>query len=41
MKMATYSDVICPFCGCLCDDIEITVENNKVVNTKNSCANSL
>jgi formylmethanofuran dehydrogenase subunit B len=38
MKMATYSDVICPFCGCLCDDIEITVENNKVVNTKNSCA---
>jgi len=36
--METYSDVICPFCGCLCDDIEITVENNKVVKTKNSCA---
>ena len=36
--MATYSDVICPFCGCLCDDIEITVENNKIVSTKNSCA---
>jgi formylmethanofuran dehydrogenase subunit B len=38
MKMTTYSDVICPFCGCLCDDIEVTVENNKVVSTKNSCA---
>src|SRR4030042_4027842 len=38
MKLATYSDVICPFCGCLCDDIEITVENNKVVKTRNSCA---
>jgi formylmethanofuran dehydrogenase subunit B len=36
--METYSDVICPFCGCLCDDIEIAVENNKIVKTKNSCA---
>jgi formylmethanofuran dehydrogenase subunit B len=38
MRVTTYSDVICPFCGCLCDDIEITVEENKVVKTKNSCA---
>ena len=36
--MVTYTDVTCPFCGCLCDDIEITVENNKITNAKNSCA---
>ena len=35
--MVVYTDVICPFCGCLCDDIEVTVENNKIINTKNSC----
>ncbi len=38
MKMTIHSDVICPFCGCLCDDIEVTVENNKIISTKNSCA---
>jgi formylmethanofuran dehydrogenase subunit B len=31
------SDVICPFCGCLCDDLEIEVANNKVVTTYNAC----
>ena len=30
--------VICPICGCLCDDIEVTVENNKIVKMKNGCA---
>lgn len=36
--METFTDVTCPFCGCLCDDIEVTVENNKITNVKNSCA---
>ncbi len=30
--------VTCPICGCLCDDIEVTVENNQVVKVKNGCA---
>jgi formylmethanofuran dehydrogenase subunit B len=30
--------VTCPICGCLCDDIELTVENNEVTKVKNGCA---
>jgi len=30
--------VTCPICGCLCDDIEVTVVNNEVVKVKNGCA---
>jgi len=36
--MAVHTDVVCPFCGCLCDDIEVTVEGNEIVNTRNACA---
>lgn len=28
----------CPFCGCLCDDIQIVVENGKVLEVKNGCS---
>jgi formylmethanofuran dehydrogenase subunit B len=30
--------VACPVCGSLCDDIELTIENNEVVKVKNGCA---
>jgi len=30
--------VVCPICGCLCDDIEVTVENNEIVKMKNGCS---
>ncbi len=30
-------DVVCPFCGCLCDDIIVEVENNRVVSVDNGC----
>ena len=30
-------DVVCPFCGCLCDDIEVEVEGNRVVAVANAC----
>lgn len=30
--------VVCPVCGCLCDDIQLTIENNQVVKVKNGCA---
>lgn len=31
-------NVVCPFCGCLCDDIEVVVENNEVVKVAKGCA---
>ncbi len=30
--------VVCPVCGCLCDDIELTVKDGKVISVKNGCA---
>ncbi len=36
--VSVIKSVICPICGCLCDDIEVTVENNKIVKMKNGCA---
>ncbi len=35
--MTVYTDVVCPFCGCLCDDLEITVEGNEIKGAKNAC----
>ena len=36
--MTEFKSVVCPICGCLCDDLEITVENNEIVKMKNGCA---
>jgi formylmethanofuran dehydrogenase subunit B len=36
--MEIVKSVTCPICGCLCDDIELTVENNEVLRVKNGCA---
>jgi formylmethanofuran dehydrogenase subunit B len=36
-KLTTISSVACPFCGCLCDDIEVTVEDGKITQIKNGC----
>jgi formylmethanofuran dehydrogenase subunit B len=36
--MSVINAVTCPICGCLCDDIEVTVVNNEVVKIKNGCA---
>jgi len=30
--------VTCPVCGSLCDDIELTIEDNRVIKVKNGCA---
>jgi formylmethanofuran dehydrogenase subunit B len=32
--------VTCPVCGCLCDDIELTLQKGKIVKVKNGCAMS-
>ncbi|MCS7115189.1 MAG: formylmethanofuran dehydrogenase subunit B [Nitrososphaerota archaeon] len=36
--MPVVKAVTCPVCGCLCDDIELTVENGRIVKVKNGCA---
>ena len=30
-------DATCTFCGCVCDDMELTVEGNKITKAKNAC----
>jgi formylmethanofuran dehydrogenase subunit B len=30
-------DVVCPFCGCLCDDLTLTIENDRIVAVDNGC----
>ncbi|MCW4025460.1 MAG: formylmethanofuran dehydrogenase subunit B [Candidatus Bathyarchaeota archaeon] len=36
--MTIVKSVVCPICGCLCDDLEVTVKNNEIVKMKNGCA---
>jgi formylmethanofuran dehydrogenase subunit B len=36
--MVVHSNVVCPFCGCLCDDLEITIEGGKIMGTRGTCA---
>ncbi len=38
-KLKTYYDVICPFCGTLCDDLEVDVyvPDNKIIEIRNAC----
>lgn len=36
--MPVISNVTCPVCGSLCDDIEVVVENNIVTKVRNACA---
>ena len=35
--MTVITDALCPFCGCVCDDLTIVVENNKITDIKNAC----
>lgn len=30
-------DVVCTVCGCLCDDIELTIEGNRIIEARNAC----
>jgi formylmethanofuran dehydrogenase subunit B len=34
-------DVVCPFCGCLCDDLEVFVQNDRIVTVEKACILSL
>lgn len=37
MSVAVHQDVICTFCGSLCDDLIVEVEDNKITKVKNAC----
>jgi formylmethanofuran dehydrogenase subunit B len=33
-----FEHIVCPFCGCLCDDIRLEVEGNQITNNDMGCA---
>lgn len=37
-KSPVISDAVCTACGCLCDDIEVTVESGHIVAADNACS---
>lgn len=36
--MVTVTDVVCPLCGCVCDDITVEVEEKKITKVTGACA---
>lgn len=36
--MNIISSVVCPVCGCCCDDLEVLVDSNRIVDVRNACA---
>ncbi|MBS7610241.1 formylmethanofuran dehydrogenase subunit B [Candidatus Bathyarchaeota archaeon] len=34
----TIANCVCPFCGCCCDDIEVRVQDGRIIGTRNACA---
>ena len=32
-----HTDIVCPFCGCLCDDLEVTIKEGHIESVKNAC----
>ncbi|MCW4020864.1 MAG: molybdopterin-dependent oxidoreductase [Candidatus Bathyarchaeota archaeon] len=36
--MPVVSNVVCPVCGCCCDDIEVMLEDNRIIEARNACA---
>lgn len=40
IDVVVVKSVPCPICGCLCDDVELTVEDGKIVKVKNGCSMS-
>ncbi|MFX1453265.1 MAG: formylmethanofuran dehydrogenase subunit B [Promethearchaeota archaeon] len=31
------TDIVCNFCGSLCDDLEVVIKDNKIIETRNAC----
>jgi formylmethanofuran dehydrogenase subunit B len=41
MSKRTISNVVCTFCGSTCDELQVTVEDGKVVSARSGCSSSL
>src|SRR6266545_2282649 len=38
MSLNVVKNATCTFCGCVCDDIELHAENDRIVKAKNACS---
>ena len=38
MALNVVSNATCTFCGCVCDDIELHADGDKIVKAKNACS---
>lgn len=38
MTVTVHKDVVCAFCGCLCDDLQVEVEDNKITKVRQVCS---
>src|SRR5438270_12097676 len=36
-ELKVVANATCTFCGCVCDDMILTVEDNKITKAKNAC----
>ena len=36
-RLTVVQDSICTACGCLCDDIDVTVQDNRIVKAERAC----
>ncbi|TMQ30386.1 MAG: formylmethanofuran dehydrogenase subunit B, partial [Planctomycetota bacterium] len=36
-ELKIVDNATCTFCGCVCDDMELTVEDHKITKAKNAC----
>ena len=38
MDLTVVKNATCTFCGCVCDDIELHADHERIVKTKNACS---
>jgi formylmethanofuran dehydrogenase subunit B len=38
MNLSVVKNATCTFCGCVCDDMELHVEGDRIVKAKNACS---
>src|SRR5207247_9445499 len=38
MSLNVVKDATCTFCGCVCDDMELHAEGDRIVKAKNACS---
>jgi len=37
-ELTVVKNATCTFCGCVCDDIELTAEGDRIIKTKHACS---